>query len=343
MFEKLELAPPDAILGLTEAFKNDPNPDKINLSVGIYKDQTGQTPIFSAVKKAEHRILGTETGKSYLPIVGSPEFAAVAQEFTFGHDHEIIASKRATSAQTPGGTGALRIAGMFLKKVRPNAKMWVSDPTWANHKGIFGDAGLEIATYPYYNAAEKSLNFPAMIAALENIPAGDIVLLHSCCHNPTGVDPSPDQWQQIAKVLSDKNILPLMDFAYQGFGNGIDTDAIGVRTVCQTVPEALIANSFSKNFGLYNERVGGLTAICPNAETAAKVKSHVAICIRRNYSNPPAHGGAIVTTVWNDPELRNEWETELTDVRSRIQQMRSDLVSTLKAKGVFSWISPLNS
>ena len=345
MFEKLELAPPDAILGLTEAFKQDPNPDKINLAVGIYKDETGQTPIFSAVKRAETKILASESGKPYLPIVGSPEFAAAMQEFMFGPGHAIIGEKRAVTAHTPGGTGALRVAGIFLKKVRPSATMWVSDPTWANHTGIFGDAGFEIATYPYYKAADKSLDFDGMIAALEKIPAGDIVLLHACCHNPTGVDPSADQWRQIAQILKDKNVLPLVDFAYQGFGNGIEEDAVGARIVCENVPEALISSSFSKNFGLYNERVGGLTTVCPDAETAAIAKSHIAICIRRNYSNPPAHGGTIITTIWNDADLRSEWEAELTQVRGRIQQMRSDLVATLKAKGAkgdFSFITRQN-
>ena len=345
MFEKLELAPPDAILGLTEAFKKDPNPDKINLSVGIYKDQTGQTPTFSAVKKAEQRILASQSGKSYLPIVGAPEFGAAVQEFVFGPSHAIITEKRAITAHTPGGTGALRVAGIFLKKVRPNAKMWVSDPTWANHTGIFGDAGFEIATYPYYDAANKSLDFAAMIEALRQIPAGDIILLHACCHNPTGVDPSPEQWRQIAKVLNERSVLPLVDFAYQGFGKGIEEDAVGMRIICENVPELLIAGSFSKNFGLYNERVGGLTAVCSDAETTAKVKSHIAICIRRNYSNPPAHGGAIITTIWNDADLRREWEAELTQVRGRIQQMRHDLVATLKAKGAkgdFSFIAKQN-
>ena len=345
MFESLEMAPPDPILGLTEAFKSDPNPKKVNLGVGVYKNESGQTPIFSAVKKAEQRILQAESSKSYLPIPGGPEYAAAVQELLFGPDHNITTARRAVTAQTPGGTGALRVAGDLLKKIRPDASLWISDPTWANHKGIFGDAGHSINTYPYYDAPNKSLAFDRMAETLNTIPTGDIVLLHACCHNPTGVDPSPDQWQEIAKIVKQRGLLPIVDFAYQGFGKGLEEDAVGLRCLCKSVPELFIASSFSKNFGLYNERIASLTAVCADADSVQKLFSHLKITIRRNYSNPPAHGSAIITTILNDPQLRSEWESELKLVCGRIQEMRRLLVDTLKKKGVttdFSFITEQN-
>ena len=345
MFERMEMAPPDAILGLTEAFKKDSNPEKINLGVGIYKDEGGQTPIFGAVKKAEEKLLAGESSKSYLPIPGSAEYGAAVQEMMFGSGHAIVKNKRAATAQTPGGTGALRVAGDFLKKFAPKATLWVSDPTWANHKGIFGDAGWSIKEYAYYDAANKALDFGAMTAALEKIPAGDVILLHACCHNPTGVDPSAEQWGQMARILKERGILPIVDFAYHGFGLGLDEDAVGLHAICEQVDELLIASSFSKNFGLYNERVAALTLVGVDRAAVEKAFSHVKITIRRNYSNPPAHGGAIVTTVLNDAQLRREWEEELSATRGRIQQMRQLLVDTLKAKGVtrdFSFITKQN-
>jgi len=345
MFEKLEMLPADAILGLTEAFKKDANPNKINLGVGVYKDETAQTPIFDSVKKAEEKILQSQTSKSYLPIPGSDKYAAVVQGLIFGPGSEVITNKRAVTAQTPGGTGGLRIAGAFLKNIRPSAKLWVSDPTWANHLGIFSDAGFEVKTYPYYNPADKSLNFKAMINALKQIEAGDIILLHGCCHNPTGVDPSLEQWKQIASVLVEQKLLPLIDFAYQGLADGIEADAAGARLLTKSCGEVVIVNSFSKNFGLYNERVGGVTVVCDSQETAEKVFSHMKIVIRRCYSNPPSHGASIVTMIINDPKLRNEWEAEVKGIRSRIHQMRELFVKTLKEKGAdrdFSFIVKQN-
>jgi len=341
MFDELQMAPPDPILGLTEAFKKDPNPGKINLGVGVYIDESGKTPIFATVKKAEALMLEREQSKSYLPMTGLPDFAAAVGEMVFGPSHEILRSRRAATAQTPGGTAALRVAGDFLKKIRPGAKLWVSDPTWANHLGVFTAAGFEIAKYPYYDAAGRSLDFAGMSAALAAVPPGDVVLLHGCCHNPTGVDPSPEQWAKIALLAAERKFLPLVDFAYQGFGDGLDEDAVGVRTLCAKVPELLIASSFSKNFGLYNERVGGLTVVAASAPAVEKAMSHLKLAIRQNYSNPPSHGGSIVATIWKDAVLRTEWEKELAVVRARIHEMRRLFAQTLKAKGVkrdFSFI-----
>ncbi|MHC5085165.1 MAG: amino acid aminotransferase [Planctomycetota bacterium] len=330
MFEKLEMAPADPILGLTEAYNNDPNPAKINLGVGVYKDETGVTPIMTSVHKAEKIILDTEKSKGYLPISGAPAYGKVVRELLFGADDAYPAA----TAHTPGGTGALRVAAQFLKKFNPNAAVWVSDPTWANHNGIFGDAGFEVKKYTYYNAEDRNLNFDGMRASMQQIPAGDIIILHACCHNPSGIDPTLDQWKQIAQMINDKKLLPLMDFAYQGLGRGLEEDAEGLRTVAAAVDEVVVCSSFSKNFGLYKERVGAITLKGASADDVNKAFSNLKIIIRRLYSNPPSHGGAIVTTIMNDAALRAEWEKEVAQVRGRIAEMRQLFVDTLKAKGV---------
>ncbi len=342
MFRTLPMAPADPILGLAEAFKNDPNPAKIDLSAGVYRDAAGRTPVFRAVKRAEERILRNETTKNYLSIQGSAEYAAAVQEMVFGAGHAILAQRRAVTAHTPGGTGALRVAGDFLHKLLPEKRIWVSQPTWPNHPGVFRAAGMEVKTYPYFDAARNDLDLAAMLATLAQIPEGDVVLLHGCCHNPTGVDPTPAQWEQIADVLAARKLLPLVDFAYQGLAEGIREDAAGLLTLCQRCPELLIASSFSKNFGLYNERVGALTLVAEDADAAAAALSQLKLCIRANYSNPPAHGAAIVATIWNDPELRAEWEGEVKAMRERINEMRSLFVEMLADKGVrsdFSYIA----
>ncbi|MHC5086870.1 MAG: amino acid aminotransferase [Planctomycetota bacterium] len=330
MFEKLEMAPADPILGLTEAYNNDPNPAKINLGVGVYKDETGVTPIMTSVHKAEKIILDTEKSKGYLPISGAPAYGKVVRELLFGADDAYPAA----TAHTPGGTGALRVAAQFLKKFNPNAAVWVSDPTWANHNGIFGDAGFEVKKYTYYNAEDRNLNFDGMRASMQQIPAGDIIILHACCHNPSGIDPTLDQWKQIAQMINDKKLLPLMDFAYQGLGRGLDQDAEGLQAVAAAVDEVVVCSSFSKNFGLYKERVGAITLKGASADDVNKAFSNLKIIIRRLYSNPPSHGGAIVTTIMNDAALRAEWEKEVAQVRGRIAEMRQLFVDTLKAKGV---------
>lgn len=342
MFETFTPAPPDAILGLTEAFKKDPNPKKVNLGVGVYKDAQGRTPVLASVKQAEERLLQNENSKNYLSIDGSPEYAAAVQELLFGAGHELLTSGQAVTAQAPGGTGALRIAADFIARMFPGKRVWLSDPTWPNHPSVFKAAGLEVGTYPYFDAAANGVKFDAMLAAIKAMPAGDVLLLHGCCHNPTGADLTVAQWQQIAAVVAERKLLPLVDFAYQGFGDGLEEDAAGMRAICQPGQEVLIASSFSKNFGLYNERVGALTLVANTPQAAELALGHIKLAIRANYSNPPSHGAAIVTTILRDPALRAQWEDEVAEMRDRINQMRHLFVETLNEKGVtqdFSFIA----
>lgn len=342
MFEKITTAPPDPILGITEAFKQDPRTNKINLSVGVFQDESGRTPVLPTVKEAEKRILEQEGTKNYKPIDGDPEFGRHVRALLFGASHELVSSGRAVTAHTPGGTGALRVAGDLLAKQFPGLTVWVSDPTWANHPQIFQTAGLKTRVYPYFDKATNGLAFDALIKALSEIPAGDAVLLHACCHNPSGVDPTPEQWERIAEVVAARQLLPIVDFAYQGFGSSIDEDAVGVQKLLAKVPELAICSSFSKNFGLYNERCGALTLVCKSKEEAQATQSQVKVCIRANYSNPPAHGGAIVTTILGNAELRAAWEKEVDGMRQRIAQMRESFVRALREAGVpgdFSFIA----
>lgn len=342
MFEQLKPAPPDAILGITEAFKNDPNPKKINLSVGVFKDAAGNTPILKSVHLAENRILENEKTKGYLPIDGSEAYNRLSRELVLGSQNEVAANGRAVTLQAPGGTGALRVAADFIGKQRADATVWVSEPTWPNHPSVFQAAGLRVGVYPYFDAANNGIDFDGMLAALNTIPAGDVIVLHGCCHNPTGVDLSAEQWQIVADKLVERQIIPLLDFAYQGFAEGLEADAQGVRIVCSVVPEAFIASSFSKNFGLYSERVGALTFVGQTAEAAQSVLSHLKVAVRANYSNPPGHGGAIVTTILSDPQLRTQWEAEVGEMRDRINHMRHLFVETLDQQGVeqdFSYIT----
>lgn len=334
MFESVEMAAPDPILGLTEAFLKDPNPTKVNLGVGVYKSNDGTTPILDCVKQAEAKLITTEKTKSYKPIEGDPAYAKVVQALMFGAEHEVITSGRVATAHCPGGTGSLRVAGEYIANNHKGASIWVSDPTWANHGNIFESAGLTVKTYPYFDASTNGLNFDAMLAALKQIPAGDVVLLHGCCHNPTGVDPTLEQWQQIGDVLADRGLLALVDFAYQGFGKGLVEDAQGLLALTKPGREMLVCSSFSKNFGLYNERTGALTVVAKNADAAQKVMSQVKKLIRANYSNPPAHGAAVVSTILNDAALTELWKKELAAMCDRINGMRTLFVETLKAKGV---------
>lgn len=334
MFENITMAPADPILGLTDAFKKDTNPEKINLGVGVYKDEAGTTPILKSVKQAEELILNEETTKSYLSIQGTPEYGKCVRELIFGKDSEVLTSNRAVSVQSPGGTGALRIAADFIHKFLPKAKIWISDPTWANHNQVFSAAGLDICKYSYYDSSINGLNFDKMLESLSKVAAGDVVLLHACCHNPTGVDVTPEQWKQLADVTEKKGFLPLFDFAYQGFGNGLDEDAFGIRYFAGKIKNFFVANSFSKNFGLYNERVGALTLVADSADKTATAFSQMKICVRANFSNPPAHGAAVVTKILTTPELRKQWENEVTEMRDRINGYRDKFVATLKEKGV---------
>ena len=341
MFENVQVAPPDPILGLTEMFKADPNPDKINLTVGVYQDADGKTPVLATVKEAEKRIFEKENSKGYLPMTGEPVYCAQVQELLFGEGHEIIASKRAATAQCPGGTGALRVAGDYLHTLHPGARIWLSNPTWANHNTIFKAAGLTCEKYDYRDPVSNGLDFEAMCASIKTIPKGDIILLHGCCHNPTGIDPTPNQWAQVGDLLAEQGVLPLVDFAYQGLASGIEEDRAGLLELTKKVKQMLICSSFSKNFGLYRERTGALTVVADNAEQAATVMSQVKLRIRYNYSNPPSHGGQIVATVLSDKQLKAQWIEEVANIRNRINEMRHLLVKTLKEKGLDQDFSPI--
>jgi len=333
-FAHVEQAPPDPIMGLTELFRNDSNPDKINLSIGVYQDDNGVNPVFRSVKQAERRLLEEENTKSYLPIGGEPRYGELVRELVFGKGHALVSDGRAVTLHTPGGTGALRLGAEFLKEQFPERTLWLSDPTWPNHKGVFGNAGLTMESYPYYDPETHGMRFDDMLEALERVPDGDVVLLHGCCHNPTGVDPTPEQWQKLAELFARRDLIPYFDFAYQGLGTGLEEDAVGVRTFADKGLCLLVSSSFSKNFGLYRERVGALTIVSGDADEAARVASRVKIVARRAYSNPPAHGGKAVEVVLTDPELRKEWEDEVRQVRQRILSMRELFVQKLKELGV---------
>lgn len=334
MFESLGMAPPDPIFGLMEAFTKDTNPAKINLSTGVYTDASGKTPVLASVKQAEARILKAEETKTYKPIQGAPDFGEVVQELLFGRSHEVIVSRRGATAHTPGGTTALRLAADYLKQHSPGSTVWLSHPTWPNHPNIFRSAGLKVRSYSYVDQAHHQLDFDRWLQALKAIPAGDVVVLHGCCHNPTGLDPNREQWGRIAAVLTERKIFPLVDLAYQGFGDGLEEDAVGLRELCRPGCEMMICSSFSKNFSLYNERVGALTVLARSAEEVQAVLSHVKVSIRAHYSNPPAHGGTIVTTILRDAELRSRWADELREMRDRINAMRRLFVESIRAKGV---------
>ncbi|NOY40889.1 MAG: aspartate/tyrosine/aromatic aminotransferase [Planctomycetes bacterium] len=334
MLEAIQSAPRDAILGLTAAFREDSRSEKINLSVGVYQDETGKTPTLECVRVAEQRLAEAATSKSYLPIPGAPEYAEVVQKLAFGADNGAVQSGRIATAHTPGGTGALRVASDFIKANLPNATLWLSDPTWPNHPNIFAAAGVPMESYPYFNKESNDLAIGPMLEAIKQMPAGDVILLHGCCHNPTGIDPTADQWKQIAEAVYAQGLLPMLDFAYQGFAEGIEKDAVGLRTFAQAGQELLLCSSFSKNFGLYRERVGALSIVCPSADAVSAVQSQMNRVIRCNYSNPPAHGGAIINCVLRDEALRATWANEVTTMRERINGIRQQFVDTLAAKGV---------
>jgi aspartate/tyrosine/aromatic aminotransferase len=334
MFDHIEPAPPDPILGLTEAFRKDPNPKKINLSVGVYQDSTGATPVLDSVRRAGRLVLERQKTMSYLPIPGSPAYAEAVQRLMFGSGHEVESSGRAATSHTPGGTGALRVAADLIHQQMPKATVWMTQPTWPNHPQIFAAAGVPTKSFAYFDAKTNSLAFTEALAAIERIPAGDVVLLHGCCHNPTGIDPTPEQWKKLADAVYGRGLLPLLDFAYQGFADGIEEDSVGLRAFTRPGAELIVCSSFSKNFGLYCERVGALTVVAKDKKAADTVQSQVKVCIRSNYSNPPAHGAELVTTVLGDAELRKLWEQEVAQMRGRINGMRELLVKTLKAKGV---------
>ncbi|MES1923819.1 amino acid aminotransferase [Salinisphaera sp. T31B1] len=333
MFEPIERVPGDAILGLIEAFNNDSNPDKVDLGVGVYRDEQGITPVMRAVKAAEQQLIDDEKTKAYIGSHGDPEYGHFVLETVLGANSPVLAANRASATQSPGGTGALRLAADFIASQLPGKSIWLSDPTWPNHLGVFSAAGLNLEKYPYVDA-DNRLDFDGMLAALKAIPEGDVVLLHACCHNPTGFDLSHEQWQQVLDVVRDRGLLPLVDFAYQGFGDGLDEDAFGVRLLAENLDEVIITQSCSKNFGIYRERTGCFIAIARNSEDMEDVRSQLAITARENYSNPPAHGSAIVATIFNSPELTAMWREELGEMRGRINQLRQDFVAALAPHGL---------
>ncbi|MEM1097812.1 MAG: amino acid aminotransferase [Planctomycetota bacterium] len=334
MFQQVEPAAPDAILGISEAYRADPRDEKISLAVGVYKDADGKTPVLDVIKIAEQRLVETEASKTYLPIDGPAEYGAGVRRLLFGADQELATSTRAKTAASPGGTGALRIAGDYLKQNHPDATIWLTTPTWANHPAIFEAAGVPTRSYAWLDASGFALDIDAVLADLSKIPAGDAVLLHGCCHNPTGVDPTPAQWKQIAEALAGRGVLPLLDFAYQGFGEGVHKDALGLRTVAEACPELLVCSSYSKNFGLYNDRVGALTVLAETDAAADAVMSRVKQAIRRNFSNPPAHGLSLVSIILDDEALNTQWQAELGTMRGRIRSMREALRAGLDDRGV---------
>jgi aspartate/tyrosine/aromatic aminotransferase len=341
MWKSVTAAPADSILGLTEAFNNDPNPNKVNLGAGVYKDDQGVTPVLDCVKDVERILLGTEQSKSYLPIAGDPVYTACVQRLIFGENSEVISSSRAATAHAPGGTGALRIGAELIRAFRPAAAVWVSSPTWANHNGIFAAAGFEVKSYPYYNSDTKGLNYEQMIQALAQVPAGDVVLLHGCCHNPSGVDLNDEQWAEVAALAADKGWLGFIDFAYQGFGTSVESDRRSVEEFAATGCDFFVASSFSKNFGLYNERTGAITVISPSAAETEVALSHLKATVRACYSNPPAHGGLIVRAILSEPALEKSWRSELAQMCNRIVDIRTALVDGLARRGVdqdFSYI-----
>ncbi|CAI1766343.1 TPA: aspartate/tyrosine/aromatic aminotransferase [Serratia marcescens] len=345
MFEKITAAPADPILGLTDIFRADARPNKINLGIGVYKDETGKTPVLTSVKKAEQYLLENETTKNYLGIEGIPAFASCTQELLFGKESPIVTDRRARTAQTPGGTGGLRVAADFIANQTSAKRIWISNPSWPNHKNVFSAVGLEVLEYAYYDAANHALDFDGLLNSLKQAQAGDVVLFHGCCHNPTGIDPTPEQWAQLAELSVANGWLPLFDFAYQGFANGLEEDAQGLRIFAAKHKELIVASSYSKNFGLYNERVGACTIVAADAETADRAFSQVKAAIRANYSNPPSHGAAVVATILGNDALRAMWEQELTDMRQRIHRMRQLFVNTLQEKGAqqdFSFIIQQN-
>ncbi len=332
MFADLEPRAPDAILGLMERFRADDRPDKVSLASGVYVDETGTTPVLDTVREAEGRILAGQTTKVYKPIGGDPAYTGPVRDLVFGAEHAAVAGGRVETIHTPGGTGALRVAGDLVAAIAPGAAVWLSTPTWPNHPQVFEAARLPVRSYPYLGA-DGELDIETMLNVLRSVPAGDVVLLHGCCHNPTGIDPQPAQWERIADTLAATGALPLLDFAYQGFADGLVEDARGLMALLARERTMLVASSFSKNFALYDERVGALSIVGANADEAATLLTHAKAVVRANYSNPPAHGGEIVATVLADPELRARWIGEVGMMRDRINGNRARFVAGLHAAG----------
>lgn len=332
MFQHVEAYPGDPILSLNEAFGKDPRTNKINLSIGIYFDDAGKIPMLPSVRAAEHKVVADAGARPYLPMEGAANFRTAVQELLFGADSAVVKAGRVVTIQAVGSSGGLKVGGDFIKRYFPTSTMLVSDPTWDNHKAVFEGCGVTVKTYPYYDAATGGLRFDAMIEALKTAEKKSIVLLHACCHNPTGVDLTQEQWQQLVPVLKERELIAFLDLAYQGYGDGIVEDAYAVRLLADQGLSFFVANSFSKSMSLYGERCGALSVVCPDAAQAVNVLGQMKATIRRNYSNPPLHGGQLVARVLSDPELRPMWEAEVVAMRDRIQFMRRKLHDVLSAK-----------
>ena len=329
MFETLEAAPADAILGLITEHKNDPRPDKIDLGVGVFRTAEGETPVLDVVKQAEQRIVDTQESKAYIGTAGDPQFNAAMQQLTFG---DAVDADRVFTIQAPGGSGSLRVAASLILRARPNARTWVSDPTWANHIPLLGGAGLDLVEYPYYDTEKHVIRVDAMLDTLSKADPGDLVLLHACCHNPSGLDPGEDEWRAIADVIVERELVPFVDMAYQGFAHSLTEDAFIVRHLADRVPEMIVANSCSKNFGLYRDRVGTLSVLAADHASRDIVYSQVNNVVRTIYSVPPDHGAVVVATILNDTALKAAWRVELAEMRGRLREMRVLLNDALKEK-----------
>lgn len=334
LFNAVEMAPRDPILGLNEQFNADTNAHKVNLGVGVYYDDDGKLPLLQCVRKAEQQMQESPKARGYLPIDGIAAYDSAVKGLVFGADSEPVKSGRVATVQALGGTGGLKIGADFLRKLNPGAKVLISDPSWENHRALFTQAGFTVEAYPYYNAAKRNIDFDGMLAALNAAPAGTVVVLHACCHNPTGYDITPAQWDKVVEAVKSRKLVAFLDMAYQGFGHGIAEDGAVIGKFLASGEDFFVSTSFSKSFSLYGERVGALSVLCSNKEEADRVLSQLKIVIRTNYSNPPTHGGQVVANVLNTPELRALWEKELGEMRVRIKQMRSLLVEKLKAAGV---------
>jgi aspartate aminotransferase len=332
-FNDIQRVPGDSILGLIEAYASDTNPDKFDLGVGVYKTVEGLTPILRSVKLAEQRLIDSQDTKTYIGGHGQARFGTLMNELVLGKDSPLLASQRVGATQTPGGTGALRLCADFIANCLPGRGIWLSDPTWPIHESIFGAAGIKISHYPYVGS-DNRLNVEGMLATLNTVPEGDIVLLHACCHNPTGFDLSKDDWRQVLDIVRRRDLLPLIDFAYQGFGDGLEEDAWSVRLFAEALPELLITSSCSKNFGLYRERTGALLVTAGTTEKLIDVRSQLSATARNLWSNPPDHGAAIVAEILGDPELRALWAEEVEEMRARIAQLRVGLVEALTPLGL---------
>jgi aromatic-amino-acid transaminase len=326
------MAPKDPILGVTETYNSDPNPKKVNLGVGIYYDDDGKVPVLECVRRAERQLVETPAPRAYLPIDGLAAYDSAVQSLVFGPDCAALKEKRIVTVQALGGTGGLKIGADFLRQIAPQSEVWISDPSWENHRALFENAGFKVNSYPYYDAASHGLNFKAMLEAFQGMPAGAIVVLHVCCHNPTGADISSSQWNDVIKVVRARGLVPFLDFAYQGFAEGLDKDGAAVRMFAATPGPIFVSNSFSKSFSLYGERVGALSVVAESADEAARALSQLKRIVRTNYSNPPTHGSKTIAAVLGDPELRALWEKELGGMRDRIREMRRQFVEKLAAR-----------